>query len=539
MGYGFKRTFRGRVKRLVMYMRHRPKLLAGLGVLLFVVVAGGVAGTLKMLEPEPLAPVAVKHVVKKETSAPPAPKVEPPKPEVASAATPLPFDMPANTALKASSKKVFAHYFTPYPISADNKPAEQDYYSVHYLTPNGEGGKHAAFGGFIRQRPLPRPVDPSGSWQFNDMKTEVKRATEAGLDGFTVDLLGLPGGQHWTRLQLLLQAAPQVDPQFKIVLMPDSNGVVVRDPGELASAIASVAKDPATFKLPDGRLVVSPFYPEKLGAAWWQNWLAIMKNQHGIDVAFVPVFLDYQANAAAFAPFSHGFSNWGSRNPRFNGNLPALAADAHAKGKIWMQPVSVQDARPNQGIFDEANNTENLRITWDAATKGADWVQIPTWNDYSEGAEIAPSTHTGWGPLDISSYYLTKYKTGGEPVIKRDVVYVSHRVQPAGAMPTGGQPKVMSLRSGSSPARDTVEVLSFLAGPAKVEVKVGGNTYMYDAPAGVFSQTYPLAVGTVSAKVTRAGVVTAAVTSPHAISATRAVQDLQYHFAVSSRDGKP
>jgi hypothetical protein len=78
-----------------------------------------------------------------------------------------------------------------------------------------------------------------------------------------------------------------------------------------------------------------------------------------------------------------------------NSNLSANITDAHDRGKIWMQPVSVQDARPSQAIYDEANNSENLRVTWNAAIKGADWVQIPTWNDYSENARDF-TIHTHW-----------------------------------------------------------------------------------------------------------------------------------------------
>ena len=48
-----------------------------------------------------------------------------------------------------------------------------------------------------------------------------------------------------------------------------------------------------------------------------------------------------------------------------------------------MQPVSVQDERPNQGIFDEAGNTENLRASWKGAIDGkADWVQLTPWNEH-------------------------------------------------------------------------------------------------------------------------------------------------------------
>ena len=161
------------------------------------------------------------------------------------------------------------------------------------------------------------------------------------------------------------------------------------------------------------RFVVSPFAPEALGVTYWQNFINLMAAR-GVKVAFIPCFLNYEANVAAFAPISYGFSNWGNRSPAANQNLATNINDAHSRGKIWMQPVSVQDTRPYTAVYDEANNTENLRVTWNAAISyGADWVQIPTWNDYSENTQISPSTHIGWGPLDLMSYYLTRWKTGG------------------------------------------------------------------------------------------------------------------------------
>ena len=105
--------------------------------------------------------------------------------------SPLPFDMPASATLSASSHKVFAHYFPVFPISTDNKPSAKDYYTTEWLNPDGVGGKNAAYGGLLRERPLPRPVDPSPDWELDDMKTEVARASGAGLDGFAFDILSI------------------------------------------------------------------------------------------------------------------------------------------------------------------------------------------------------------------------------------------------------------------------------------------------------------------------------------------------------------
>ncbi|MFD5506654.1 glycoside hydrolase family 71 protein [Streptomyces sp. NPDC127051] len=450
----------------------------------------------------------------------------------------LPFDLPGPAALRtggAGRKLVFAHYFTPYPLSLDNASADADYYTRNYLNPAGENGKHERYGGLLRDRPL--PVQPQGgNWELANLEQEVRTARAAGLDGFTLDMLSL-SGQNRDRAQLLMEAAHTVDPAFKIMLMPDMTSLNTDDPGVLADAVAALGKAPAAHRLGDGRLVVSPFKAEAKSVAWWTQVLDLLRTRHGIRTAFVPTFLDFDANNARFAPISHGFSEWGSRSYVGQESATRDVQRVHGMGKIWMQPVSVQDARPNQGVYDEAGNTATLRSTWThAIDDGADWVQLTTWNDYSEGSQFAPSLHNGYAYLDLSSYYLTKFKTGSWPKIVRDTLYVSARTQFAGADPTGAQSLVMSLRKGSAAPRDTVEVLSFLTAPATVRTVVGAAEDTHEAPAGIHSELLPLRPGTSSAAVVRDGKAAAEVKLPYAADRTVQVQDLQYYAVTSGRD---
>ncbi|WP_094191382.1 glycoside hydrolase family 71 protein [Streptomyces katrae] len=460
-------------------------------------------------------------------------------PPSATPAGALPFDLPGPAALRsgqAGRKLVFAHYFTPYPLSLDNAGADADYYTRNYLDPAGENGRHQRYGGLLRDRPLPVPPK-DGDWEYANLQQEVRTARDAGIDGFTLDLLSLTG-KNWERAQQLMRAAHAVDPAFKIVPMPDMTALDTDDPAVLAGAVATLAASPAAHRLADGRLVLSPFKAEQKDPAWWSRVIDTLRTRYGIRTAFVPLFLDLDAHAAAFAPISHGFSEWGSRSYTGQEGAAADARRAHDLGKIWMQPVSVQDARPNQGIYDEAGNTATLRSTWTHAIEdGADWVQLTTWNDYSEGSQFAPSLHNGHAYLDLSSYYLTRFKTGRWPRIVRDTLYLTARTQFADAGPTGAQSLLMSLRKGSAPARDTVEVLSFLTAPGTVRTAVGRTTREYGAPAGLHAELLPLGPGISSARLLRDGGAPAEVELPYPADRTVPVQDLQYYAATSGRPG--
>ena len=454
----------------------------------------------------------------------------------------LPFDLPAPSTLRASEKKVFAHYVSWAPLSLDDKEAEVDYYTRNYLSPTGEGGKYAAVGGKQRDRPMPRPVRGVSNWRLLDMEQEVREAIAAGLDGFVISMvqLGSSGGQWAANTRLLLQAASNVDPGFSIVLRPNMISFKDKDAATVAADIAGLAAYDSAHRLADGRLVVSPYKAEEWSVDKWKQFLSIMASTHEAPVALWPMFHNERLWSATFDPISYGMSHWGDRNPAWNDPIPThkdsrlgRVAAVHALGQKWMQPVSVGDARPREGIFDEAENTTNLRKTWQIAIDSkSEAVHLPTWNDHAEGSQIQLTRKTGGAFLDLTSYYLTWFKTGSAPAIVRDRVYLTHRTQPAAATPTYAQTTLMSNRGGS-PTRDTVEALTFLTAPATVTVSVGAKAYRCSADAGIDTCTVPLGTGRVSVKVERSGATVTGTTSPHVVTATPYVQDLDY-VAVSS-----
>ncbi|QXT63427.1 endo-1,3-alpha-glucanase family glycosylhydrolase [Tessaracoccus palaemonis] len=430
-----------------------------------------------------------------------------------------------------NGKMVFAHYFPPYPVSIDNKASDADYYARHYLVASGENGKYASVGGLLRDRPLTR--DPiSSNYKLADLKTEVRQAIDAGIDGFAVDILSL-SGSNWDRTVLLMQAAEAVSSDFKIMLQVDATANAGKaSDADLAAALATLSKYSSVYKV-GGKVVISPFKAENKTASQWKSVLDLMKSKYSISTAFFPVFLN-ASKMSDYASISMGFGNWGARDPLLTANGPDYAAQAHKLGKLWMQPVAVQDERPNQKLYDEAGNTETLRAGWDKAiSQDADWVLLTTWNDYSEGTSFAPSDDHGYSFLDISKYYATQFKTDAKPAITSDVIYVTHRIQSYKTKPSYSGVMVQWSGNRTTP-RDTVELLTFLKASTTVSVKVGSKSYSYTAPAGVSAKTFALETGYTTVTATRSGSTVASVKTKDAVTATVTQQDLSYHAVSSS-----
>lgn len=461
------------------------------------------------------APKLVLSVEDSGTSAVPSQPVAPP---------------PAST----SDKKVLAVYFPPFPLSLDNKPAESDYYTRNYLPVTGEGGMHAAYGGLLRDRPLPVGQSTSPTWQVDNLRTEIRQAKTAGIDGFFVNIMGV-SGLNWTTTVNLFAAGEKEN--FKIIPMIDGTTSISRlTPTEVAAALAPLFKSPAALKEGSDYLL-SSFKAEGPGAAWFNQIVSLLETKYGVPITFQAAFLNAsEANMRAFAPFSDSFGNWGERNPRVINKLPDYDAQAEKLGKDWMEPVAPQDMRPRLGAYAEADNTEALRAGWAKAIRDdAEYVQMVTWNDYSESTQFAPSTAHGDAYLKINRYYADWYHTGVAPKITEDQLFLTHRTQFANATTTVKHTPILPTLSGSqNDVRDEVEALVFLTAPATVQITVGGSTSTFNAPAGVSAFTAPLKLGSVQAKVIRGGAAVKTADSPFTVVSTPNVQDLQY-YAVTGK----
>lgn len=353
-----------------------------------------------------------------------------------------------------------------------------------YLAPTGESGKHAAYGGYVRDMPA-----------VFTAAQEIEALKAYGVDGVFVDLASV---SHWTQITALANAATG----FLFVPMVDANGSLAADPAVVVDRVDQVLSRPTAWRLADGRYVVGIFKAEGKTAAWW-NDVAAGLTALGKTVAWVAAFNDTDqiGNYRTF----HSAGAWSpGADPGVLQGVPPYVASTRQRGQVPLLPLLCHNVRPAQGTYDESRGLGALRASWDRIVAVGDCVvQGVTQNDFAEGAPLMPSALHGNALLAYSQWRSYEWRTGTRPAILAPAVFLSHRPQLLGATITGPQTRRMTqkTRTGMTASVDEIEVLTLLPAPARVSVRFGDQSAAYDAPAGEFVRYFPARAGTVSASV--------------------------------------
>jgi hypothetical protein len=401
----------------------------------------------------------------------------------------LPFVMPDPFSFK---KRVFAHYFYPFPLSIGNQPAASDYYNTQYLAPGGENGTHKAYGGFLRSRPLPVPPGSPTAYALLNMQREVQMAIARGITGFTFDILNLADAISPTgHLAMMLQAAQAVDPRFWIVPMLDMSSMVGLTQAQAVQLIASFTH-PSFARIPDGRLLVSAFNASQ-PLTFWQIIIQSL-NKQNVNVAFIPVILGNPGSVGTLSPISLGLGGWGTATPA------SAAAIAN-----YMNPIMTQQFRPKSEVFWEASGSDTFRAGWASAIRdNSQYCQIVTWSDFSESGQVQPytdatlATNIGTAFYDLTAYYATWFMSGVQPAITSDRIYWFYRRMASSASHPN---QTDGFKVVSSTEVQIIEALAFLTDPGTILIN-GAPT---SCRPGITSVKAPTAPGQPSFALQRNG----------------------------------
>jgi hypothetical protein len=453
----------------------------------------------------------------------------------------LPFDPPAPELARSSPKKAYAFWHV-YRISTDNRPPSEDRYARDYLNVEGMKGRFAKEGGFLRERPIPRPPRRSADWLIEDMEEDVRLAASIGLDGFFFNIVSLdPKTAHWQSLEAMLEAVERANSNFRLILTIDVSSLKQVPVDQLVDFVVKFADRSALLRHSDHRLVMAAFRPEGWSLDWWQTWLSKLRDR-GIEVFFIPIVLNWR-KAVDWGLLNIGdmLGAWGPHTLSAIPQLERHRQEVKAAGKLWMPPVLPQDFRPKGMVYSEADNSRMFRSFWESAIdQDADWVNVVTWNDYSECTEITPSSGIQYSFYDLCAYYVSWFKGGRAPEIRKDVLFYFHRVMPAAPITVRGRrvPGQVTIR-GAQPPTDEVELLGFLTAPGRLEIEIAGETTRAEVGAGMHGLRAPLRPGLPRFRLQRGGETVIDFTSAFEIRANLPFPDLLYRGGSSSRPVVP
>jgi len=113
------------------------------------------------------------------------------------------------------------------------------------------------------------------------------------------------------------------------------------------------------------------------------------------------------------------------------------------------------------------------------------FIDIQTWNDFSEDTQIMPSNTSGDTRLRLTRYFTQWFKTGAEPPVEEERVLLFHPKQLATARLD--DPTALSTNAAwrhHSPTVDYIDVVTWLKSPATLRVTVGQRAWEQAVPAG-------------------------------------------------------
>jgi len=412
--------------------------------------------------------------------------------DITAPATCLPYDLPSADVFFSAPRRVFAHYFDIFPLSMDDLPAAQDYYSQTWLVPL-KANMWYANGGFLRSRPLPTTPSSAATYQVANFETEVRAAIARGITGFMYDIGSTKEFAAGGNLLNMLTAAAAVDARFSIALMVDHLNIA-----DVETVVKTLYANPSVYRV-SNKVVVAPYMADSLPPAAWNQVKSDLANQ-GMPIYFLPTFLSIpQSILTEYAPVADGMGLFGTALSTEGISESANILNVHQAGKPYMSGISPQGYRPKEFHYWETDASLGYRSGWNAAiVQGADWIQLTTWNDFSETTQVAPYTnqlgYPGTGFYDLTGFYSAWFATQQQPTIRHDVLYYFYRRESvAAAAPNAGQPTVSAPTN--VPGADIIELVAFLTKPGTLLITIGTDTVSKAVDAGLQTLTAPLAPG--------------------------------------------
>ncbi|KAF9479532.1 glycoside hydrolase family 71 protein [Pholiota conissans] len=347
-------------------------------------------------------------------------------------------------------------------------------------------------------------------YNVDNWKKDMQLASSKGIDAFALNM----GRDDWQPSRVADAYRAASGSNFKLFISFDMASIPCNSDGDgnlIRQLVRQYNRHPNQLMY-EGKNFVSTFGGQfcRFGTGSLnEGWHNVLKRDMP-PVHFVPALFMQPPELERLNALDGAFS-WDSAWPLGNYDINS-SNDAqyqkYLKGRTYMASVSPWFFthysretynknwiyRPDSWLY--ASRWELLVKN----RKNIDLVEIITWNDYGESHYIGPIEgaqphseswtngfdHRGW--LDLAQYYITAFKTGNYPSIKKDRVFLWGRLYPKNA--NTGDP--IGRPDHSEWTEDMLWGVVFLTHPSHFEMTCGGSRYSSDLPAGASKVKMPL-----------------------------------------------
>jgi hypothetical protein len=269
---------------------------------------------------------------------------------------------------------------------------------------------------------------PIGRYNVDDpdvVRSQMRQAKSAGIDGFSVEWLGMQGADLDSHLRLMLQIAEEED--FKIIANFDLLFLEVPTRSDVLAnteyLLRNYGSQPAYFRI-NGKPVIMYTYNFRVGPP--SLWRGIFNEleQRGLSGFFIGdqyslEYLDVFDGIYDYAPSL--VMDVAKFYPQFNQQFINYCTQNPEKQKIWLADAipGFNNTPVHKGLHGptmeltivDRQDGEYFRKNLQAAIdSGAPWIIITTWNEYLENTEIEPSELYGNTYLDITRQLVLPWK---------------------------------------------------------------------------------------------------------------------------------
>ncbi|NHV07268.1 MAG: hypothetical protein HA495_08025 [Thaumarchaeota archaeon] len=255
-------------------------------------------------------------------------------------------------------------------------------------------------------------LGPYDSQDERVIEAHIEMAKVSGIDGFICSWWGIGTFEDDAFKKILKVASKE---NFSVTIYYESVRDITQDQivDELSYILSSYSSEPSFLKI-NGKPTVFVYAVSAYNrnSKFWNEVISKVKEKTKVDAIFIADSFD-MSYFDVFDGFHTYNPIWISRKNFYN-VYSSEAKVIRVNGKIWAATVcpGYDDRKIRKpGNYVNREDGAYYNLTWNASVESnPDIVLICTFNEWHEGTNIEPSREFGFKYLQLTKYWVEKYK---------------------------------------------------------------------------------------------------------------------------------